>query len=126
MSYDALARRDFLKLVFASASLAAFPTADGAQSPRASTGLIDVNVKLSRWPLRRWRLDDTGAPVSKLQRHGATEAGAGTFDGLLHKDIAAVNARLADECRRHGRGLLVPFGSINPKLPDWEEDLRRC
>lgn len=86
--------------------------------------MIDVNVHLSRWPFRRVAGDDPRELVAMLRRHGVVQAWAGSFDALLHKDINAVNERLAADCAA-SKGFLVPFGALNPMLPDWQEDLRR-
>lgn len=87
---------------------------------------IDVHVHLERWPFRRLPGDDSAALVAKLRTFGVTQAWAGSFDALLHRDLAAVNARLAEVCRTAPKNLLLPFGSINPAMPFWEDDLRRC
>jgi predicted TIM-barrel fold metal-dependent hydrolase len=88
--------------------------------------VIDTNVNLFRWPFRRVVGDDPEGLVSRLEKRGVTQAWAGSFEGLLCRDVEGVNARLAVACREHGANFLIPFGCINPKLPDWEEDLRRC
>lgn len=88
--------------------------------------MIDVNVYLSHWPTRRLPFDEATELAKKLADAGIKTACVGSFDGLLHKDIAAVNLRLVELCSKHGSGALLPFGSVNPTLPDWKEDLRRC
>jgi predicted TIM-barrel fold metal-dependent hydrolase len=62
--------------------------------------------------------------MTLLRKQGITQAWAGSFDGLLHRDVGAVNARLAENCAAQ-RGFFLPIGSLNPMLPDWSEDLRR-
>jgi hypothetical protein len=100
--------------------------ATGAKGPHPSGPVIDANVYLSRWPFRRIDGDDAAGLVALLRDRRVVQAWAGSFDGVFHKDVAAVNARLAEECRAHGEGMLLPFGTVNPRLPDWEDDLRRC
>ena len=118
-------RREFLQAgATVSGLLLAGQDVSRADAPR--TPLIDVNVNLSRWPLRRLPGDEPDRLVAQLHAHGVTQAWAGTFDGLLHKDLSAANARLTDDCRRYGDGFLLPFGSINPSLPNWIEELHRC
>lgn len=126
-----LTRRRFLKV-------ALLPAVPGTLSERAARGgeppvgaalppdVIDTNVHLFGWPFRRLKYADAKALVAKLRRHRITQAWAGSYEGLLHRDLDGVNARLAEECRANGAGVLIPFGTVNPTLPDWEADVRRC
>ena len=88
--------------------------------------IIDTNINLFKWPFRRMKYGETKALIAKLRHHRITKAWAGNFEALFSKSINEVNARLAEECRINGEGVLIPFGTVNLAWPDWEEDLRRC
>jgi len=88
--------------------------------------IVDVNVNLSRWPFRRTPCDELPRLIQRLARWKVGEAWVGSLDGLFHRDLGSANARLAADCAAAGPPRLIPFGSVNPKLPDWKEDLRRC
>lgn len=87
---------------------------------------VDVNVNLSRWPFRRTPCDRLPNLIASLRKHQVQEAWVGNLDGLFHRDVGGVNARLAAACQATQEIRLVPFGTVNPMLPDWQEDLRRC
>ncbi len=89
-----------------------------------SSQIIDTNISLFQWPFRRLPLDQLDSMVKKLSGLGITEAWAGSFDGVFHRDIRGVNERLVKACQKHPS--LVPIGSVNPELPNWEDDLDRC
>ena len=88
--------------------------------------IIDVNAYLSRWPFRRTPCDELPRLVETYRRHDVAEAWVGSLDGPFHRDLGGVNLRLAEACRQERQIKLVPFGSVNPRLPDWQEELRRC
>lgn len=93
--------------------------------------MIDVNVYLDQWPFRRLPDDEPRRLVAKLIDNGVKEAWAGSFDGLLQRDVGGVNRRVAELAQRlsaesSGRLRIRPVATINPTLPGWQSDLRRC
>lgn len=119
---SAMDRRHFL----VSSLAAAGAVSVRAAAPAAAAGLIDTNVTLAHWAVRRSYVETTAALVAKLRRHGVVQAWTGSYDAVLHTDLAGANARLAATCAAEGEGVLLPFGTVNPLFPDWADDLRRC
>jgi predicted TIM-barrel fold metal-dependent hydrolase len=97
-----------------------------ASSATAIDALIDTHIYIGRWPHARLPNDELQALLTAVRHNQVSQAWIGSLDGLFHKDIGAVNQRLADCCAQQEGRLLIPFGTVNPTLPDWEEDIRRC
>lgn len=106
-------RRHFIQTAAAVAAAPAF-----AVPPELR---IDVNFSVGTWPFRALQPFDSEA----LKQRGIQQALTGSLEAVLYRDITAVNTRLAGICRE-SHGVFVPAGALNPLLPDWLEDLRRC
>jgi uncharacterized protein len=119
-------RRQFLYRSAAAAAACGLTQLKTLAAPlRPNEALVDTHVYLGHWPHASLDGEDPAKLVASLRRGGVTRAWCGNFDGLYHKDIAAANLRLANACAASD-GFLIPFGTINPTLPGWEDDVRRC
>jgi uncharacterized protein len=123
-------RRQVLKGAIATTAACGFARLGIADESASSTPfvepLIDTHAYIGHWPHARLPDDEPTDFIAMLRRNNVSQAWTGSFDGLFHKDIGAVNQRLADFCTQQENNLHIPFGTVNPTLPDWEEDIRRC
>lgn len=110
----------------AACALARVSTCDEVRPTPQNIRALDTHVYVGHWPFARLPGDEPADLVGILREHGVATAWTGHFNGLFHKDIAGVNERLADTCAKFGNGMLRPYGTVNPMLPAWEDDLCRC
>jgi predicted TIM-barrel fold metal-dependent hydrolase len=119
----AWSRRAFLGSTAALAAAAALPARGEDAKPSA---LIDCNVTIGNWPFRSLSGKDVLGFSKHLSERGASQAWAGSFEGIFYRDLATANRALYDACTCQFNGLLLPVGAINPTLPAWKDDLTRC
>ena len=115
-------RRTFLQSSAALAASASPLSSLAALAP----AIIDTNVYIGANPFHAVPLEDPDKLAITLRSTGVTSAWAAPMESLLHRDLDLINTRHAEICRTQGEQLFTAIGSINPKLPDWQESLRRC
>jgi predicted TIM-barrel fold metal-dependent hydrolase len=96
----------------------------------APANLVDCNLTVGHWPFRANRWSDESGAVQRFcqtyKEKGLTQGWAGSFEGIFYRDLATANALLHERCAEYSNGFLLPVGSINPTLPAWQDDLKRC
>ena len=88
--------------------------------------MIDVNVSVDRWPFRRLPGDEPSQLVDQLQRAASHRPGSAASTACSTRIWPRSMHVWPTRAGRQPAGLLVPFGAVNPRWPDWREDLRRC
>lgn len=86
--------------------------------------LIDVNTYIGHWPFRQLRHHTATGLLKRMDQHGIDQAVVGSIHGIFYKNAHPANEELAKAVRRH-RDRLIPFATLNPVYPGWEDDLRR-
>ncbi len=116
-------RRTFLASTIA---VAAANAAASKPDAAPAIAITDTNVYLGTWPFRTLSGEHPAALAAKLMRNDVHTAWAASFAGILHRDIAAANAALVTSCKEMHGIECIPIGTINPMLPAWRGDVKRC
>jgi predicted TIM-barrel fold metal-dependent hydrolase len=118
-------RRQFIAQSTALAAATGAEAAEGQTTPAPGQRIIDCNLYLGHWPFRTLPRLSEESFAAEITRRGAGLAWVSSFDGIFHRDSEGANSGLARFCASHAP-LAIAAGSINPKLPAWQDDLKRC
>jgi len=84
-----------------------------------------VNTYVGHWPFRQLRHNTAQALVRRLDRSGIDRAVVASLHGVFYRNVHPANEELAAQVRPY-RDRWLPFATLNPTYPGWQEDLRRC
>jgi predicted TIM-barrel fold metal-dependent hydrolase len=60
-----------------------------------------------------------------MDENGIDKAMVSSINSIFYKNCHSGNEELANETRAH-RDRLIPFATLNPKYPRWQDDLKQC
>lgn len=86
--------------------------------------IIDANAYVGNWAFR----DVDGSPdglIGRMDRKGVDQAVVSSLESAMYRNAHAGNRKLKDAVDGY-RDRLIPFATINPTYPAWEEDLEEC
>lgn len=84
--------------------------------------IIDVNCHLGSWPFRKLANNNAEGLLRLMDSHGVTQACVGAYEGLFYRDCGQANRDLRERIAGY-EDRLLPWATINPAFPGWEEDL---
>ena len=87
--------------------------------------IIDVNAYLGHWPFRQLRHNTASGLLKLMDKNGIDKAIVSSINAIFYKNCHSGNEELAAETKAH-RDRLIPFATLNPEYPGWEDDLKQC
>ena len=87
--------------------------------------IIDANTYLGHWPFRQLRYNTAEKLVELMNSNGIDKAVVSSINAIFYKNCQSGNEELAMEIREH-RDHFIPFATLNPMYPGWEDELKLC
>ena len=87
--------------------------------------LVDLNCYLGEWPFRRYPCTTVDRLLARMDKLRIERAAVSRLENVFLKDCLVGNRELAALIAPH-TDRFVPFYTVNPAFPGWEDDLRLC
>ena len=87
--------------------------------------LVDLNCYLGEWPFRRYPCTTVDRLLTRMNTLRIERAAVSRLENVFLKDCLVGNRELAALIAPHA-DRFVPFYTVNPAFPGWEDDLALC